>query len=320
MPSRPTTSSALPTPSLRIPASQSGRRLASPSLALLLALLLAGCAAQNTFTEGKRLVAQDQVEQGLAKFQQAMAEEPKNLQYKAAYMQTRERALASYIYKADTLAAAGKPAEAETHYRRALAIEANNERALAGLEALSIATRHVQLFKDARAAAENKDIHNAQAKLHVILTENPNHEPAAALKRSLAEKTIKPPAETALAAAYKKPISIEFKDAQLKQVFEVIAASSGLNFVFDKEIKTDQKTSIFLRNSTIESAIYMMLITNQLEQQIIDANTILIYPNTSAKQKEYQELVLLQLLAVRLIQGCRSNRQGDRQITRCRHR
>jgi hypothetical protein len=55
-------------------------------------------------------------------------------------------------------------------------------------------------------------------------------------------------------AAYKQPISIEFRDAPLKQVFEVISRRSGLNFVFDKDVKTDQRTSIFLKNSTVESA------------------------------------------------------------------
>jgi len=222
-----------------------------------------------------------------------MASEPQNLQYKAAYMQTRERALTTYIYHADAQAGAGKPNEAEVLYQRALVLEPGNERAQAGLQALGVGKRHAQLFREAQAAAERQDGNEAHFKLNHILAENPNHAAAGALKRSLAEKAVAAPmVETALSAAYKKPISIEFRDAQLRQVFEVIAISSGLNFVFDKDVKTDQKTSIFLKNSTIESAVYMMLMTNQLEQQVLDANTILIYPNTVAKQKDYQELVV----------------------------
>jgi general secretion pathway protein D len=108
----------------------------------------------------------------------------------------------------------------------------------------------------------------------------------------MAEAPAKPSAETLLAAAYRKPISIEFKDVALKQVFEVISRSAGLNFLFDKDVKTDQKTSIFLKNSSIASAVHFTLLTNQLEQQVLDANTILIYPNTPAKQKDYQEMVV----------------------------
>jgi general secretion pathway protein D len=62
--------------------------------------------------------------------------------------------------------------------------------------------------------------------------------------------------------------------------------------VFDKDVKTDQKTTVLLKNSTVESAIYFLLLTNQLEQQVMDANTILIFPNVAAKLKEYQEMTV----------------------------
>jgi len=98
--------------------------------------------------------------------------------------------------------------------------------------------------------------------------------------------------EAALAAAFRTPISLEFRDAPLKQIFEVIARHSGLNFLFDKDVKTDQRSSVFLKNSTVEAAVYYLLMTNQLERQVMDGNTILIYPNIAAKQKEYQEMTV----------------------------
>jgi general secretion pathway protein D len=72
----------------------------------------------------------------------------------------------------------------------------------------------------------------------------------------------------------------------------VIARSSGLNFLFDKDVKTDQRTSIFLKNSTVEAAIYYLLVSNQLERQVMDGNTILVYPNIATKLKEYQEMTV----------------------------
>ncbi|MGZ5183288.1 MAG: type II secretion system protein GspD, partial [Ramlibacter sp.] len=47
-----------------------------------------------------------------------------------------------------------------------------------------------------------------------------------------------------------------------------------------------------LKNSTVESAVYYLLMTNQLERQVMDGNTILIYPNVAAKQQEYQEMTV----------------------------
>jgi len=76
----------------------------------------------------------------------------------------------------------------------------------------------------------------------------------------------------------------------LRQIFEIVSKTSGLNFVFDKDVKLDQKASIFLKDSTVEDALYFLLLSNQIEQQAMNANTVLIYPGTVAKLKEYQEL------------------------------
>ncbi len=255
-------------------------------------MLLSACAGQMAYRNGKELVADGKVEQGLAKFQEALTYEPRDAQFRSAYLQTRERALNSYLEQADRLAASGQRTEAEKFYQRALAIAPGNERAKAGLQALDLNQRHAKALHEASAAFNKKDVETARYRLAGILAENPGNEQALALQRAINERTLRPASESQLAANYKKPITIEFRDVSLKQIFDVIARSSGLNFLFDKDIKTDQKTSIFLKNSTIESAIHFTLLTNQLEQQVLDGNTILIYPNTAAKQKDYQEMVV----------------------------
>ena len=59
---------------------------------LLLPFLLAGCAAQRAYQEGNALVAQDKVGAGLAKYQEALASDPGNPEYKAAYLRARDGA------------------------------------------------------------------------------------------------------------------------------------------------------------------------------------------------------------------------------------
>jgi len=255
-------------------------------------LVLFGCAAQMAYRDGKELVAQDKVEDGLRKFQEASRQDPNNVEYKTAYIQTRDRAIASYLEQADRMAAAGNRSEAENFYQRALVLDPGSTRVRDSLRNLDMDARHAQLLKEAEAAFKKKDAESARQKISIVLAENPNSEPARALSRTVNDKSTGPSTEAQLAAAYKKNISIEFKDVPIKRIFEVISRTSGLNFLFDKDVKTDQKTSIFLKNSTIESAVYYTLMTNQLDQQVLDANTVLIYPNTVAKQKEYQEMVV----------------------------
>src|SRR5262249_34549839 len=52
----------------------------------------------------------------------------------------------------------------------------------------------------------------------------------------------------------------------------------------------------FLKGITVKNAIDVVLLTNQLEQRVLDRNTILIYPGTPAKLKDYQTLAVRSFL------------------------
>lgn len=258
----------------------------------VLALALSGCAAQLAYREGATLVEKDQVEAGLLKLQEAIAKDPGNAQYRSTYLQARDRAITRYMDQAERQTAEGQRELALQNIQRVLALNPQNERARMALRALDMAERHDRLLGDAAALIEKKEFEQARAKIDAVLTEKPDQPGAQRLRRELAEKNPPNSGETGLAKVYKQPITIEFREAPLKQVFDVIARRSGLNFVFDKDVKIDTRTTIMLKNSTVESAVYYLLMTNQLEQQVMDANTILIYPNIAAKLKEYQETVV----------------------------
>ena len=95
-----------------------------------------------------------------------------------------------------------------------------------------------------------------------------------------------------LKTAFKKPITLEFRDAGLKSIFEIMARTAGINVVFDKDVKQDTKTTVFVRDTYIEDVFKLLLVTNQLTHKVLNENSVLIYPNTPAKQKEYQELMV----------------------------
>jgi general secretion pathway protein D len=95
-----------------------------------------------------------------------------------------------------------------------------------------------------------------------------------------------------LAAQYRQPISLEFREAPLRSVLEVVAKVSGLNFYYDKDIRPDLKATVFAKNTTTEDAIRLLLVTNQLEQKILNENSVLIYPSTPQKLKDYQTLAV----------------------------
>lgn len=267
------------------------RRLSAITLAVLVTMV-SGCAGQLALRDGANLVAADQVEAGLAVYQNALLQDSSNARLRVAYVQTLERAMQSYLERAEKLYQEGRWIDAEMLFQRALGLSPRNERARAGLAAIERDGRHAALVAEGAAELRKGNLESARMKLSNVLSEDPKNPEARALLATLESKDEASAKESVLAANFRKPISIDFKDAQLKQVFEAVASSSGMNFLFDKDIKLDQKTSIMLKNSTIEAALYYILMTNQLDHQVMDTNTLLIYPNNAGKQKEYQQLVV----------------------------
>lgn len=259
---------------------------------LATAVCLTGCAAQRVFQEGEDLARQGQLAESLPKFEEANRLDPGSIRYRLTLVQARERYFRQLIDQAEAMRRQGKLDAAEQAYRRVLAMQDTNDRALGGLRAIEQQRRLDRWMQEALAALEKKDVETVRARLRSILQEDPYHEDARSAFRQLEETTVRPTASASLASAYRKPITIEFKDVALKTLFEVLSRTAGLNFLFDKDVNVDQKTSIFLKNSTVENAVNLTLLTNQLDQRVIDANSVLIYPNTQAKQKEYQPMVV----------------------------
>ena len=105
-----------------------------------------------------------------------------------------------------------------------------------------------------------------------------------ALRPVIAEKT----APTGI----DKPINVDFKGATLAQVCQVLYRTAGLNFIFDKDVPLDQPISITLRRTPVREVLSLILLSQQLEQRPINADTVMIYPNTPSKARDYQPLTV----------------------------
>jgi general secretion pathway protein D len=244
--------------------------------------------------DGKRLIAQGQTEDGLTLLEKASREDPRNPEIRAQWMRERELALIRLLEAAERERALGNLKEAEAAYARILRMDANQVRAKAGMSALQSDVRLQQLLVQAEQLFGKGEVAAADTRVRAILSENPAMAGAKTLQRRIIDrlKTAARAAATAPRPAFAKPISLDFRDAPIRSVFEMISRNAGINFVFDKDVPANIRVTIFVRNSSIEDAVKLLLVTNQLERKMINDNSVLIYPNTPAKLKEYQELVV----------------------------
>lgn len=268
-------------------------RRSGSGLPLVALLLLEGCSAGLKHHDGMLAMERHDYVEAVGKLAEAAEMDPHDLEFRKDWLRAREIATAKFLAAGATALAEQKYADAEHAYRAVLQYDHDNARALAGIDAVVKVAKAAEEARQARQAFQSGDVGQANELVARALKNYPGQPEALALKGEIealqAQDMLQVPS---LGAMYKKPINLEFRDASIKMVFDALSRTTGINFIFDREVKGDQRTTVFLKQTTLDDAIDVILSTGQLEKKILNASSVLIYPNTPAKSREYQDLMV----------------------------
>ena len=259
---------------------------------LLLSALIAGCATERLRRESVKAFEQGAYEEAIANLEEAVRNDPSNLELRLELRLRLEAAVQQLITAADRARANGDRESAATSYRRVLTLEPGNDRALRGLKGVQADRRHAERTAKAAQLFAGKQVDAAAIEVRAVLAEDPGFAAATALLSRIELARGPTSAVLRLKTRDERPVSLQFRDAPTKMVFEALARQTGLNFIFDKDVKSEGKTTIFVNQVPVEQAIDLILAQNQLGRQVLSENIALIYPNTAAKQKEYRDEIV----------------------------
>jgi general secretion pathway protein D len=268
------------------------QRPAVAALTILVALTLAGCTAgERARSQGMDMIADGKYPEGVGRMAESIQEDPGNATLRKDYLLQRNQLVERLLMEAGAQRRGRQPDAAELSYRRVLSIDPNNMAARQGLYDVDVERRHDKMLREADALAKKGDAAGAKASLRVVDVEAPGNAEAARLRQAMDEPTTKERiAGPTLNIKGRKPLTLQFRDANLKMVLEAIARTTGVNILLDKEVRNDIKVTLFVKDSPVEDALDLLLIQNQLERRVLGDNTVLIYPATPAKNKDYQDL------------------------------
>jgi general secretion pathway protein D len=252
-------------------------------------ILVAGCAAERLHHEGLNAMDRGEYEHGLTLLNQAAQADPHNMSYRFDYATRREAAVLALLNAADSARAKNQLDIAAGAYRRVLAIDPGNDRAQHGLAALEGDARHGELLAQANKDFDRKNYDAAEAKVRAVLHEDPGYAPAQELEARITAARAPVSVAPRLKTRDNHRVTLQLRDAPTKMVFEVLSRETGINFILDKDVKGDTKTTIFVTDVPVEQAIDLVLDQNALARQILADNMVLIYPNIAAKQKDYEQ-------------------------------
>ncbi len=219
-----------------------------------------------------------------------MEKHPNDKALRNRWYREREVALNALLAEAEKAEASGDEETAGSTYARILQLDPHQRKAL------EYPDRKQQRLETKQQIALAKAQPNptlAKQALKDVLIEQPSNVEAKQLELSLLRQDPKARAVLpTLQVANKKPVTLELRDANIKVVFEALSRATGINFVLDKDIKPETKTSVFVKKLPIEEAIDLILASNGLNKKVIGPNSVMVFPASPQKAKDYQELLI----------------------------
>lgn len=254
------------------------------------ALVLVAACTSSPIQRADELAAQDEWLKAVLEYRKARAEHPNDVEYLSRLRRTELKAADFYYQRGQRLLDQGKLDEAVAQFQQgltALPDHAKLQQAMADTLARNEAGNVYQQGVNLRQAGKNEE---ARRLFQRALETFPDHKQASA---ALAEMTREEQEKLAdgLALSSKAPITLNFRQTELKQAFEFLAKAFGVNVIFDEAVKAVPVT-LFAKDVTFEQGLNLLLTTSRTFYKRIGGNTILVAPDSKEKRGQYEDYLV----------------------------
>jgi general secretion pathway protein D len=225
-------------------------------------LLGISCAWRKDFRQGQEAFKRKDWDQAVAYFLKAVGEKPDNVEYRISLANALISASSHYLQKGKQYQEAEQLKPALIAFDKALEYNPENNEAR---------RRKHNLLKHLK---ELEKQHREKTEIQQLK------------EKAAAEELPAPKVEYK-----KKPYSLKFARADLKQVFKALEKTSGVSFIFDESFKT-KRIAVNLEKVGFMEALEKIMLQSKLFYKVVDPHTVMIIPDTPAKKRDYEELVM----------------------------
>lgn len=252
---------------------------------------LGGCAGQRAFRSGEDLVRQGKYDQAVQSYATAVQKSPDSHEFRMKLMEARGNAAQHHLQQARQRLAAGDRTAAVEELRLAEGFDPTLETAINERRQIENLLRAEELVGEAEDFYRSRRFQQARAAIDEALNRDPANTAAKELldKIRQGKRTVVDGQE--LDVTSDKPINLKFKETDIKDVFNILSKLSGINFILDEEIKT-KTFSLLLEDASFPQALEVVLQLNKLGKKVLNPRTIIVYPRTKDKDKQFDDQVI----------------------------
>lgn len=263
------------------------------TLALLAVVtgLICGCAGQLAFQEAEELAARGEYDAAVIRYQDAVAEDPDKDEYRLRLQNTLADAAMVHMERGGKLLEEEKYREAALELSLAVELDPSLEAARQKQKQAETLLRARELVTEAETFLQSRRLPQAKHNLDQALILNPGDKRAQALIETLRQKDRPTIDGFELAVNSAEPITLDFRETEIKDAFRILTKLSGINFIFDEEIRS-QRINLHLEEATFAQALELLLRLNGLGKKVLNEKTLILYPKSREKEKQYEDLII----------------------------
>ncbi|MFH2059884.1 MAG: SPOR domain-containing protein [Pseudomonadota bacterium] len=252
-------------------------------------LLFQGCAANGANQiKAEKFVEESDFDAAVEHYNKALQENPGDLDLTLRLKDVKQKASLQHMQKAQEFIGKKYYREAIEELQVSIAFYSSNHRAIELVDKVKMMKESFYYTKKGNKQIKTGNFENAKKSFQKAVELDPENEEAKSALEKFQKKAEDLP-EYRLDLRSNAPISLKFKQTPVLNVFEILSKLTGINFIFDKDVK-ESKVTLFMTDVSFDRFLDVLLDTNALKGKIINKKTMLIYPDTPAKAKEYDDL------------------------------
>jgi general secretion pathway protein D len=232
------------------------------AMVLLVAVLVADCAAGRAFKSGQDSLSAGNWDAAVSYFRKAVQSDPSKPEYKIALERAMLAASRDHLERAKAFEDKGQLNAALGEYRQASEYDAGNQQAATKVRELE------QKIRDQIEAARPKP----------RITQ---------LQEAINQAAAKP----LLNPASRIPLSMKFVNSSLRDILNFIGSSTGINVTYDREF-TDRPYTVTLDGVTLEQALDEIMLANDLFYKVLNPKTIFVANDTPQNRAKFEDQVI----------------------------
>lgn len=259
-------------------------------IVILLCMSVSACA--TSLRKAESYERKDEWLKAIVEYRKAYNDDPKNVEYKSRLRQAEIKAADYYYHQGMEFLSRDGIDEAIGQFQQGLSAMPGDERLIQAMNTALGRNEASRLYLEGTRIADAGNVEEARRIFQNALRTYPEHKDAAEALDRLMKMTMAERKEEEFSLTSRSPVTLNFRQADIRSVFEFVARSFGTNIVFDESIKGTLPITVFARDVTFEQALHLILLTSKTFYKKVSKNTILIAQDTKEKRGQYEDHVM----------------------------